>query len=471
MHFPVNTSAFADECSKVPFRQLMPERTAPILRPLRLAAVLLAGWAAVRNPARAQDAGFDPTRIPKKDVVVMVDVSGSVHPSASIEAGRIVRDLILGQLNQGNHPGWDWSSAKVVPKYPHFQAFLDGNAGGAGLTEPGRTISIERIGERRRVSEMRNPHLVRNFPGDVFDIFQRYPKASADFQDQETYFELAMAGIREVMRRSGDDGFYLFVISDGVDDKKQHNADDQSYIRSLRNMEEEHFIAEIHLKPERLTSSERIDRRISRDAPRDPMDDFFIRWYAVGRKEPQALAKPEPPPVAAPRLPRAIQLLGGLAGRGRENPKEYRTSRPFLAWQVANHTGDDSLEFTMTVTEVREGQPGNALPQSDPLKAENYTRADLGRITVGLEGTDFQMRDVPDGLYHVVIRPRVLPGSEGRGLDPGEVERLTAETWIRVSRPFAWWPWATAAGVLCGAGLFYSMWRTLRSHTTSPRRA
>ena len=437
-------------------------------RPRAFAPLFCAVWMAAPGAVRSQQpaaAGFDAARIPKQDVVVFVDVSGSITPSAGEEAGRLVLKLITGQLRPDDFPRWNLTGAPM--QYPHFRGFLDGSAGGAGLTEPGRTISIERIGDLRRVREMRNQFPVRTFPGDVERVMLDWPTGPLSYVDQETYLNMAKAKARDYMRRSGEDGFYLFIVTDGADsqanDLKKYTRDQLSYISEMQNNDQrEHLITRIDRTD--LDQLPEIGKALTpiNKKPYPVMGQYFIEWYAVGSKQPKALeaaAPPPPPPVIAPELPRAIQLLGGLKNNGGpEEAKLYRTSQPYLAWQVANYTGMEPVGFDVEVMRWKNGQAEGLVAPSQPRSGSEFTRSDLGKMANENNIEGFQPRNLEDGDYQVTIRP---DNKSKNRLKPGEAERLKAVTFIRVSRRLPWWPWVAGAGALCGAALFYHMWRTL----------
>ncbi len=407
------------------------------------------------------ETSFSWNQVPKKDVVVFVDVSGSVTPSASAEAGRLVQAIILGTVNPSRFPNW---RLDTVCQFPHFQGILRGEAAGdasRGLVMVGQNLSIQKIGDAERVQRgFATPMLIRKLPGSVDEMFSTYPQDAGDFIDQSTYLLLARAKAAQqmLMNNNGDEGFYLFIITDDVNDAPTNYKHDEDalLIERFYRQGEQHRIATILMKDTsnlmEITSGKKTPLR---HVPYPVMGKFSIEWYAVGPKAPKALEAPPPPPPPPPppQLSQWIQLLGGLSKEA-DHPKVFDQPTPFLAWQLVNGR---TTEFSVRVSPV-------GTDAKVPLSRPQNTRIDLSKnFSANVTRTEQEdgVRDLgtlpleplPDGDYKVTIRPK-----------GPSVEDLVVTTYIRISRPFPIWPWIAGLGSLCGAGLFYHMWRALNEN-------
>jgi hypothetical protein len=325
------------------------------VRPFRKCSWIAAWLALLAGTAAAQDDGAASTdELLRKDIEILVDVSGSMHPETAWAAIDVVADLIRGQFRRaasgrtGLHEPWqpfegddkemlDYLRVENADRQYHFlqvdyfRRLFTGEGEVKPLAGDFDQINITFFGDRQRTLEASSRFTYRM--GDLHRLSDL--TRAQEFRDQHTNLALAMAQIRS--RKGSRAGYYLFVISDGHDDP-EHSPADQSLLDNWgpdRFARDDHGIAVLAHQPPGLIGRKTKPYICMVAAGFDPV--------VVTRK----VAAPEAAPP--PKIEGAITLLGGLAS---ETPKVFRNQAPFLAWQIERDptAADQPLDYKFRIS-------------------------------------------------------------------------------------------------------------------------
>ncbi len=153
------------------------------------------------------------------NVIILVDVSGSVNTTAATDAKELIKSIVNGQFNAANYPNWQsWS----VTRTPDFSELYDMSQ--SRQTTPligvGQQVALMKIGIKDRCYEPFNSTSISDISyfNDFLD--KNFP---ANFNDQWTYIDLTRAKTAASAHARGIDSYYLFVASDEVNDAKGIN--------------------------------------------------------------------------------------------------------------------------------------------------------------------------------------------------------------------------------------------------------
>jgi hypothetical protein len=327
------------QCRKFKFRQISLLSDTVKLDPrhfrmtgrLSLWAGLLLGSAAI---AQDETATPDPYGgILRKDIEILVDISGSMDPATACEAVDVVTDLIRGRLRRPSsgrmdiHEHWqpfEGSDPKMLGylrvenadrqyhflQVDYFRRLLTGEGEVEPLAGDYDQINITYFGDRARTLDPASRFTYRmgdlHRMGDLTRV--------REFRDQHTNLRLAMAQVRS--RKGSQAGYYLFVISDGQDDPEANEKD----VPLLDNWGPDKFLTDDHgIVVLAHQPPGQVGKKIKP----------YICMVAAGFDPVAETRKVVTKEV--PKVEGAITLLGGLAS---EVPKVFRNQPPFLAWQI-----------------------------------------------------------------------------------------------------------------------------------------
>lgn len=325
------------------------------VRPFRKCSWIAAWLALLAGPAAAQDDGSTANdELLRKDIEILVDVSGSMHPETAWAAIDVVADLIRGQFRRaasgrtGLHEPWlpfegddkkmlDYLRVENADRQYHFlevdyfRRLFTGEGEVKPLAGDFDRVNITFFGDRARTLAASSRFAFRM--GDLHRISDL--TRAQEFRDQNTNLRLAMAQVRS--RKGSQAGYYLFVISDGHDDPETSPAD-QALLDNWgpdKFERDDHGIAVLAHQPPGQVGRKTKPYICLVAAGFDPV--------VVTRK---VVAAPEAPP---PKIDGAITLLGGLAS---ESPKVFRNQAPFLAWQIERDpsAADKPLDYKFRVS-------------------------------------------------------------------------------------------------------------------------
>ncbi len=289
--------------------------------------------------AGAQDEGDGALdSVLRKDIEIIVDVSGSMHPETAKEAVAVVADLIRGQFRRPSsgrvdmHANWqpfegedtrmlDYLRVKGADRKFHFlevdyfRRLFTGEGEIVPLAGDFDQINITYFGDRNRALDPASRLTYRM--GELHRMAEF--AQTQDFRDQHTNLQLAMASIRS--RKGSQGGYYLFVISDAQDDPELEAADQMLLDNwgPLRFARDDHGVAILAHQPPGLVGRKTKPYICMVAAGFDPV----VETRKAVSKE-------------VPKVEGAITLLGGLAS---ETPKVFHNQAPFLAWQVERAPG------------------------------------------------------------------------------------------------------------------------------------
>ena len=462
---------------------------------LRLLLLLLwPGLAAAQDPAAPATPAADAASLsiaPARSIAVLVDVSGSLKKKFTFtqEARDIIIDLVSGRGFQGGN-GWvcenDETTASTtdgwtldpVLKELYAPYLYGGKPGLAPLTKAGKVARYVPFGSLSTTIQGRDPWDITDLASFENRLRMEYPKRVDEFRDRNTCYYLAVARTADFLLQRFEEGCYMFVVSDELDDPdtvdvmptlEAAGIYDLAYLRKMRGRFEElkkqqrfHFIA-------RFRKGDR------KEASTGGQGYVRLSWYAIGDK-PKAVEPPpqpvkvevkegDPPPPPKPKPPepprfsRSLSLLGGLIEKDPgENAKPgndadikfYDTDQPFLAWQV-NGAGYNATDSPFQVT-VHRLTPAGTLEQVQQLKPAQLPRTSEGRLRGMAAGT--RTEPLANGVYRITIEEKPADGSEG-------LKAVAA--WIEVKKPWNWVPWvlgASLTGALSVIG--FSIWSLRR---------
>lgn len=444
--------------------------------------------------AQAQDPA-SPSSMPKptapaRSVAVLVDVSASLRKYFTFtqEAREIILDLVAGRGFQGNN-GWVCENDETPDRTPDgwtidatlkelYAPYLFANAALNPLTKAGKVARYVPFGFLETTLRGRDPWDITDIPAFESRLRMEYPKRAEEFADKKTCYYLAVARTADFLLQRFEEGCYMFVVSDELDDPdtvdvmpklEEVGIYDQTYMRKmkvrfneLKSQDRFHLIARFRKGDKASVST-------------GGQGYVRLSWYAIGEK-PQPVQPPAPPPPVVvkegdppppapapppepPKFVRSLTLLGGLVEKdpnegsrpGNEaDIKFYDHDQPFLAWQVDGvASGAVDSPFQVTIHRITES---GSLEQVQQLKPAQLTRTSEGRLRGLMAGTTVQ--PLANGIYRVTIEEK--PASGGEGLKP-------VAAWIEVKKPWNWVPWVLGASVLGAMGVIgYSVWSLRR---------
>lgn len=297
-------------------------------------------WTALRltlliGGAAAQEADLGNDEFLRKDIEILVDVSGSMHDETAWEAIDVVVDLIRGQFKrdasgrkemhgewmpfEGNDPEMlSYLRVENADREYHFlqvdyfRRLLTGEGEVKPLAGDFDQVSITFLGDRARTLDPASRFTYRM--GDLHRMAEL--TRAQEFRDQHTNLRLAMAQARS--RKGSQAGYYLFIISDGHDDPEASD-DDQALLGNWgpdKFSHDDHGIAVLAHQP-----PGKVGRKTKP----------YICMVAAGFDPVEISRQVVTKEAELPKIDGAISLLGGLAS---ETPKVFRNQAPFLAWQI-----------------------------------------------------------------------------------------------------------------------------------------
>ncbi|WP_035607861.1 hypothetical protein [Haloferula sp. BvORR071] len=296
------------------------------------ACLLLAGIASAQDPSTIPAPDPD-GEVLRKDIEIIVDVSGSMDSATACEAIDVVTDLIRGQMRRPSsgradvHEHWqpyEASDPKMLGylrvenadkrynflKVDYFRRLLTGEGEVKPLAGDFDQINITYFGDRERTLDPSSRFTYRM--GDLHRMGEL--TRTQQFKDGHTNLQLAMAQVRS--RKGSQAGYYLFVISDGQDDPEV-NEKDATLLGNWgpdRFLKDDHGIVVLAHQPPGQVGKKTKPYICMVAAGFDPVTET----QKVVTKE-------------VPKIEGAITLLGGLAS---ETPKVFLNQAPYLAWQI-----------------------------------------------------------------------------------------------------------------------------------------
>ena len=167
----------------------------------------------------------------QENVVVLVDVSGSVHPTAASEAKELIKELVVNStFSQNRFPNWSFGTCSNGSS---LKAISEGKQV-APLVGSNKKVYLRTFGNKNRARVA--PH--RSEISDPLDfaefIDEHYPRS---FSDGFTYISLAKA---QAARDAFDDGLCSYLLIEATDNKNDYTGeypnDDPNYTESERSL-------------------------------------------------------------------------------------------------------------------------------------------------------------------------------------------------------------------------------------------
>jgi hypothetical protein len=436
---------------------------------IRIVALLAAVLTSNTAPAQNQN------RIPPKDIAILADVSISVRSDWPKHAE--AREMII-KLASGEPIDWANSDWEVEPTQDIDLLHLFGRALGRPegivppepLTAPGHNLLVLLVGKLTTVNGLRSRRQIGRMSDFAEMVRAEYPKEQ-DIKDGSTCFWYAMARTADLL----SDGYYLFVVSDEIDDPdylehgpRGHSVSD--YRNYRKNLE-----AQFPLSSIQATINAHFDQnpgQMGRDAYR-PRPEFArtliasfyqkkfkrdderkvrLSWYAMGAKPtllpdaPAPASQPEKA-VTPPLFRREIALLGGLESPG---AKIFHYANPLLVWEVpyAEANGLSGSHF-----EVQTAQ-GASLAA---VQGSSVTPAFSPR----LNGPKTAQLHLEPGKYILQVVEKSEGGAPVVKSKPLTIEIQPTNDWIL--------PLLAAAAALAALGIFIWTWLSLGPRTAGAK--
>jgi|GEM_PF-6747859 len=154
--------------------------------------------ASIVIPARAQ-----------QNVVLLVDVSGSIPNAARNGAKDMVKDVLMGQAIS-NHAFYYEMDPQSTLRMP-----------GTPLVSSGSHVVLIRFGEKV-TSDGHSDAILRNFPADLDNFLDAHYPTASEYKDQYTFLTLAKAKAAQVAKQLGMGQFMFLLISDNINDDFTH---------------------------------------------------------------------------------------------------------------------------------------------------------------------------------------------------------------------------------------------------------
>lgn len=425
---------------------------------LGLCVAAPAGW------AQGGDEGSSDDEVLRKDIEILVDVSGSMHGKTALEAIEVVADLIRGQFRRTEarrdvHAHWVPFQGKAPRMLPYllvenadlefnflevdyFHRLFTGEGEVRPLAGEHNRINVTFFGDR-----MRTPEPKKNRFTYLLGDLHRMEKLTRvqEFRDQKTNLQLAMAEVRS--RKGTKAGYYLFVISDGEDDPER--ADEDKLL--LANWGPDNFSRDDHGIA--ILAHQGGGKVGKKTKP-------YICLVAAGFdpvKEVE-LARVVSPAEPKVKMEGAVTLLGGLAS---ETPKLFRNEAPFLAWQVERGPDVDEPQggYRFRVSLEDQNAPRVIRFAMNPEKQQGMTRISIDKETLFKDprGKQRRVKDLSEGDWVFTIEEqngRLKPAS-GVLVMTREQERVL--------------PFAILAGVTSLLLMAYSWWAVRRRRMVARR--
>jgi hypothetical protein len=441
--------------------------------------------------------GQDPElRVPAKDVVVLVDVSGSMAKPGTLgepitEVGE-ARDIISGIVTGKGLPeveGWspaDVSSDEIINKsfsnyfsrdskvkLPLPPLIMPENSVGVKLVGNFNTVlkNTLQVGKWDYADRRRIP---RDKPiGSAEDFPELLMKSWPDtFRDQSTCYTFALA--RAALRMRSGEGYYIFTVSDEVDDPtyapiSEEGRQDQKMWKekyektswSVQQIENEisegmAVLAGAQGKGWKKIKSEQLIARFTKHRT-DGGGVININWYYGGDKpkvvpKPDKQAanapKPDPPKPDPPKPDLKFRLLGTVEGGGTGGSVyNYNYANAMLVYQIDNLTGNPlSVTAKINFEEVHD-------------VSTTQRNTDGAVMTFDL-GSMFNPGATGGGLEYGKEYSLELSGTEGL---PDKATTFKSTFKFKVDPPsIRWLYWLGAASAALALGIFIYSWRTLR---------
>jgi hypothetical protein len=359
------------------------------------------------GPAGAQDEGAaTDDAVLRKDIEILVDVSGSMHPETAKEAVNVVADLIRGQFRRpvsgrmDLHDAWrpfenedarmlDYLRLKSADRKYHFSEvdYFRRLFTGEGEVEPLAgdfdQINMTFFGDRSRTLD---PAARISYRMGELHRMGEFTQAQ-EFRDQHTNLRLALAQVRS--RKGSQGGYYLFVISDCQDDAERKD-EDQLMLGNWgpeRFSREDHVVAVLAHQPPGLVGR--------KTKP-------YICMVAAGFDP--VVEKKKEVAKELPKVEGAITLLGGLAS---EIPKVFRNQVPFLAWQVERAPGVEGnpVDYKFRISLEDRDAPELMVYAINQAAWQGVTRISLDEKSLfnDPQGKIPRARDLPAGNWIVTV--------------------------------------------------------------------
>jgi hypothetical protein len=266
-----------------------------------------------------------------QNVVILVDVSGSIPQQARTNTKEVVKDILLGRRISDPNFYYEKDPSSTLP------------VTSAPLVSNGSRILLIPFGEKL-TSDYVKETTISNFPNDVTNFIDiNYPTV---FKDNFTFLTLAKAKAAQQAKNRGLSNFLLLVISDGVNDFTAGKSPNYTGY-------EQQLVENFNSKSNPILEGS-YDGYVKFKGSNDfkiPLRNIDIKNYK---------APPSPtttvPPVTTPNAidsSLSIEFPAPYSAANRKKPVITKSNTASISWLCKNCP--DNMKYNVAITQVEGG--------------------------------------------------------------------------------------------------------------------
>ncbi|MGB8193116.1 MAG: hypothetical protein WCF67_14405 [Chitinophagaceae bacterium] len=270
--------------------------------------------------------------LPQQNIVILVDVSGSIPQLARTQTKNVLKDILMGK------PISDPSF--YYEKDPNSSL----NINGTPLVSNGSQVLLIPFGDKS-TSDKYAEIKVSNYPGDLLNFIDiNYPTV---FSDGFTYLTLAKAKAAQLAKQKGISRFMLLLISDNISDFTGGKSPNYTTY-------EQQLVDNYNSQSNPITEGG-VDGYVKLRGN----SDFKIPIRTMDVSKYQAIPNPsQNPPTTTPATPAnttlSIEFTGALAAATRKKPAVIKSNNVTVSWQCRNCP--DNMRYNLIFTQIEGGK-------------------------------------------------------------------------------------------------------------------
>lgn len=359
---------------------------------LRTFLLLLTGLLAMISP-KAQP----------QNIVLLVDVSGSIPHTARNEAREMIKNVLTGRNFS--------QSSFYYERDPKSTMNIS-----TPMASNGSHILLMRFGNKETSDDYADL-VIRNYPTDLMDFIDAHFPTASEYKDQFTYLTLGKAKAAQRAKQLGMSKFMLLLVSDNINDftggsSPNYNQYEQQLVDNYNSMSnpvwEDAIQGYVRLKGN---------------------NDYKIPLRNVDVSLVKVVPSPNPGPVPPPdsaAAPLSIEFAGPLATATHKQPAVVKSEAVNISWLCKNCP--DNTLYNVIVSQTEGGKFRDA-------KSKNIS---VPSVTKKLES----------GVYKITVSG-TIPNSE--------VQVAGAVTYVSVdSGTGTWWLWIIVILAVIGGAIYWN---------------
>jgi len=345
----------------------------------------------------------------QKNVVLLVDVSGSIPHIARNQVREVIKDVLMGRAisDPSFYYEKDPQSSLTIP--------------GAPLVSNGSHVLLIPFGEKN-TSDTHYDIVVANYPQDLTNFIDAHYPASTDYKDQFTYLTLARAKAAQAAKQLGMTNFMLLLISDNINDFTGGSSPNYSSY-------EQELVDDYNSKSNPVAEAGiegYVKLRGNRDfkIPLRMMDVSLYKSAPTLNGGNGSNGSITPDPTTPTGL--SIEFAGSLSAATRKKPAVIKSGTVNISWLCKNCP--DNTLYSVIVSEVEGGK----------FRDANSKNISSPSVTKNLES----------GTYKITVSGEVPAGATPVG---GAVTYVTVDTDSGLG-----WLWLVVLVLLIVAGIYWN---------------